>query len=280
MSSAGPEGWARLDVALVERGLARSRGHARDLVEAGRVRVDERPARRPALRVGPGAEVAVEAGDAYVGRAAHKLLYALDAFAPLGLEVAGRRCLDVGASTGGFTQVLLERGAREVVALDVGHGQLAAAVADDPRVLERSGVNVRDVAPGDLGDPFDLVVGDLSFISLTLVVAALAGQVAPAGDLVLLVKPQFEVGRVRLGKNGIVRSSSDRLDSVTRVVDAARAAGLRALDVRASPLPGGGGNREYLGWFTAGDRPAPARVDLAERIARLDSGPTDDTEDA
>lgn len=245
-----PAAGGRLDAVLVSRGLARSRGHARDLVDAGVVLLDGRPADRVAVRVGPDTDVAVDdASGTYVGRAAHKLVAAIDAFGPLGLRIEGRHCLDIGASTGGFTQVLLEHRAAQVVALDVGHGQLAVDVKNHPRVVERSGVNVRHVGPDDIDGPFDLVVGDLSFISLRLVWPVIAAQLAADGDAVLLIKPQFEVGRQGLGKGGVVRSSAQRLAAVSDVVRTAREVGLGPVHLRRSPLPGGSGNREYLGWF-------------------------------
>jgi 23S rRNA (cytidine1920-2'-O)/16S rRNA (cytidine1409-2'-O)-methyltransferase len=176
--------------------------------------------------------------DGDVGRGAAKLRGALLDLADVGpLPVAGRRAIDVGASTGGFTQVLLERGARSVLALDVGHDQLAPALAADPRVTERSGRNVRQVDPADLGGPFELLVADLSFISLTVVLPDLAALVAPGGDLLLLVKPQFEIGRERLASDGVVRSEQQRQETV----DAVRA-------VVPSQLVGASGNVELVLW--------------------------------
>ncbi len=251
-------------------GLARSRAHASELIATGQVRVDGIPARKPSVSVAEGSRVELTDPTAptWVGRGADKLTAALDRFAPAGLTVLGRNCLDVGASTGGFTQVLLHRGAGHVVALDVGHGQLAPVLATDPRVTERSGVNIRAVGtdPGsvrDLGGPFDLLVADLSFISLGLVVEVLAALVDPHGDLVLLVKPQFEVGRERLGKGGIVRSAEQRLQAVRDVVAAAAAVGLGLRGLIRSPRQGAGGNQEYLGWWTP--RTATGSSDPAER---------------
>jgi 23S rRNA (cytidine1920-2'-O)/16S rRNA (cytidine1409-2'-O)-methyltransferase len=248
---------ARIDAELVRRGLARSRAHAGDLIRSGRVLVDGGPAAKPAQPVAAQAviDVAGEPEDLDVGRGASKLRGALTDLAndlangpANGPAVAGRRCVDIGASTGGFTQVLLAAGAESVVAVDVGHGQLAAAIADDPRVIERSGTNVRDVGPDDLGGPFDLLVADLSFISLTLVMPGLAGLVRPGGDLVLLVKPQFEVGRERLGKTGVVRSQDQRLEAVASVEDAALEAGLTVRGVVPSRTVGGTGNIEFFVW--------------------------------
>ncbi len=252
----------RLDVELVRRGLARSRGQARELVDSGLVLLDGRVAAKSAIPVAEGQDLSVTGGaETWVSRAAYKLLAALEAFGPRGLTVQGRRCLDVGASTGGFTQVLLRHGAEHVIALDVGHGQLGPEVATDPRVTERSGVNVRGVQPQDLGGPADLVVADLSFISLQVVLGVLATLTAPDGDVVVLVKPQFEVGRDRLGHGGVVRSASERARAIVEVATVAEASGLHPLDVRTSPLRGTTGNGEYLlGWTPrAGEGLAPDR---------------------
>jgi 23S rRNA (cytidine1920-2'-O)/16S rRNA (cytidine1409-2'-O)-methyltransferase len=246
-----PAQTSRLDAELVRRGLARSRAHAQDLVRADKVLLDGRVAGKPSLPVGPHADVRVEQdGPVWVGRAAYKLVAALDAFGPQGLQVTGRRCLDVGASTGGFTQVLLHRGAHSVVAVDVGHDQLADAVRRDPRVRSVEGRSVRDLSVEEIGAPAGLVVVDLSFISLRLVLGRIATLVVPDGDLVVLVKPQFEVGRARLGKGGIVRRGRDRADALRGVCAAATEAGLGILALLPSPLRGSEGNAEYLGWMT------------------------------
>lgn len=187
-----------------------------------------------------------------MGRAAYKLEHAFDAWAARGLSADGRRCLDVGASTGGFTQVLLSRGAAHVVALDVGHDQLVPELRAHPRVTERSGTSIRDVTVEDLGGTFELVVGDLSFISLTLVLAPIAALAAPGADVVLLVKPQFEVGRGRLSKNGIVTDPRHRRQALTDVLAAAEAAGLGVNGLERSPISGGEGNTEYLLWAKSG----------------------------
>jgi 23S rRNA (cytidine1920-2'-O)/16S rRNA (cytidine1409-2'-O)-methyltransferase len=254
---------ARVDAELVRRGLARSRGQATELIRAGRVRVDGTPALKPAQPVEPDTPIDIErlSTDADVGRGAAKLRLALadlaegpnpaDPPARRGwrpLVIAGRRAIDVGASTGGFTQVLLEAGASSVLALDVGHGQLARSIADDPRVDERSGVNVRQVDVAELGGPFDLLVADLSFISLTVVMPALAALAAPGADLLLLVKPQFEIGRDRLGADGVVRSEQQRQEAVDAVRTAAQRSGLSVLRVVASGLTGASGNVEYFLW--------------------------------
>jgi 23S rRNA (cytidine1920-2'-O)/16S rRNA (cytidine1409-2'-O)-methyltransferase len=243
----------RLDTELVRRGLARSRRQARELVAQGAVLVDGRPATKPSAAVDRGTliDLAVKP-ERWVGRAAYKLLAALDQFE---LDVTDRRCLDVGASTGGFTQVLLEAGARHVTALDVGHGQLDAELAADPRVEERSGTNIRDVRPGDLGDPFDGIVADLSFISLRLVLPVLQPLMTPEADAVLLVKPQFEVGRERLARTGVVTSPNERQRALDEVLEAATAAGFDQRGLAPSPLRGATGNEEYLLWVTTGLRP-------------------------
>ncbi|HET7305844.1 MAG TPA: TlyA family RNA methyltransferase [Segeticoccus sp.] len=241
----------RLDLELVRRGLARSRGEARELLRAGAVTVDGRTETKAARGTTERARVRVDRTEQgqWVGRAAYKLVAALDRF---GIEPRGRRCVDVGASTGGFTQVLLDRGAAHVVAVDVGHGQLATQVAADERVDERSGTNVRDLRAADVGGPADLVVVDLSFISLRLVLTRLAELTAPDGDLVVLVKPQFEVGRERLGKGGVVRAPGDRRAAVAGVAAAAAESRLHVVDGCPSPVAGGSGNREYLLWIRPG----------------------------
>lgn len=260
----------RADLALVERGLARSRAQARDLITAGVVEVDGRGLDKPAARVTPAQEIRVTAaGERWVGRGAEKLLAALETFGPEGLTVAGRHALDAGASTGGFTQVLLRGGTTSVVALDVGHGQLAPEVAGDPRVRDLSGRSVRGLTAGDLGGPVDLVVADLSFISLALVMADLARVCQPGADLVVLVKPQFEVGRTRLGKNGVVRDPRDQRDAIRAVARAAADAGLAVRGLIDSPLLGGHGNREFLLWLAADETVGWTWQALCERVDRL-----------
>jgi 23S rRNA (cytidine1920-2'-O)/16S rRNA (cytidine1409-2'-O)-methyltransferase len=242
---------SRLDVELVRRGLARSRGQARELVEGGQVEVAGQRATKTAQRVDADSAIEVRApGPQWVSRAAYKLVGALEEFGPHGLVVSGRRCLDVGASTGGFTQVLLHHGAAGVVALDVGHGQLVPELAADPRVDDRSRTTIRGLLPADIGGPVDLLVADLSFISLTLVLDTCAGLLGDGADAVVLVKPQFEVGRERLGKGGVVRDQGDRAWAVTEVARAAVAAGLHPRGLVASPIEGGEGNAEYLLWLT------------------------------
>ncbi len=244
---------ARLDAELVRRGLARSRAQASEAIATGRVTVDGKQATKASVRVGSDASLTVEGDGGYVSRSARKLIAALDAFE---LPVAGRLALDVGASTGGFTQVLLERGAREVIALDVGHGQLAASLRSDPRVRVVEGVNARFLDAAELArvsgvaEAPQLVVADLSFIPLGTVLPALVASADPSADLVLLIKPQFEVGRGGV-REGIVRSRELRQDAVTDVLWAARDLGLLTAGLISSPLLGGNGNQEYLVRFSA-----------------------------
>jgi 23S rRNA (cytidine1920-2'-O)/16S rRNA (cytidine1409-2'-O)-methyltransferase len=265
----------RLDAELVRRGLARSRDHAAELVLAGRVTVSGAAATKPATGVTTDAAIVVRDDPSrpdYVSRGGHKLAGALDAFAGAGLDVAERRCLDAGASTGGFTDVLLRRGAREVVAVDVGYGQLAWSLRQDPRVAVHDRTNIRELTPQLVGDPVDVVVGDLSFISLVLVLDPIISVTDPGGDLVLMVKPQFEVGKDRVGKGGVVRDPALRAAAVAAVADAARERGWGAVGVTPSPLPGPSGNVEFFLWLRRG----PAAVTDAERdaVVRAGTGPS------
>ncbi|MEU3083297.1 TlyA family RNA methyltransferase [Streptomyces albidoflavus] len=260
----------RLDAELVRRKLARSREHASQLIAAGRVTVGGATATKPATQVATSAAVVVatdEQDPDYVSRGGHKLAGALEAFVPRGLTVRGRRALDAGASTGGFTDVLLRAGAAQVVAVDVGYGQLAWSLQSDDRVVVKDRTNVRELTLDAIdGEPVDLVVGDLSFIPLGLVLPALVACTRPDADLVLMVKPQFEVGRERLGSGGVVRSTQLRAEAVRTVAGHASGLGLGVLGVTASPLPGPSGNVEYFLWLRAG-APAldPADVDRAVR---------------
>ena len=235
----------RLDTELVRRGLASSRTEAQQLIGDGRVTVAGAPALKPAFQVARGDDVAVRPPpDAYVSRAGHKLAGALKAF---GVEVRGRHCLDAGASTGGFCDVLLQRGAQRVVAVDVGYGQLHWRVRSDPRVVVLDRTNVRHLQPDDVPPPPpDLVTADLSFISLTLVLPALARVATSEGDHLLLVKPQFEAGRGRVGKGGVVRDAGVWADALARVVGEAEGAGLGLAGVAPSVLPGPAGNVEFF----------------------------------
>lgn len=247
---------SRLDVALAGRGLARSRSQAADLIAAGRVSVDGVVMTKSGARVSERSELHVEGADHYVSRAAHKLLAGLDAFR---VSPEGRLALDLGASTGGFTQVLLERGAREVIALDVGHGQLAEPLRADRAVRVVEGCNARELTPAVLADAAGtdeaptLVVGDLSFISLTLILPAIARVAAPAAELILLIKPQFEVGRQGI-REGIVTDPALAAESIGRVVECAAGLGFThgagRDGILPSPITGEHGNREFLAYFS------------------------------
>jgi 23S rRNA (cytidine1920-2'-O)/16S rRNA (cytidine1409-2'-O)-methyltransferase len=254
----------RLDAELVRRGLARSREHAAELIAARRVKVAGVVATKPATGVTTDVAVLVaEDPDRpdYVSRGGHKLAGALQVFGPLGLIVAGRRCLDAGASTGGFTDVLLRAGAAEVVAVDVGYGQLAWSLQSDERVTVHDRTNIRDLSP-ELVGLVDVVVGDLSFISLSLVLDALLGVTKDDGDLALMVKPQFEVGKDKVGKGGVVRDLDLRTSAVDGVATEAARRGWGARAVTTSPLPGPSGNVEFFLWLRKG----PATV-TEEQIA-------------
>ena len=240
---------SRLDAELVRRGLARSREHAVSLIAEGRVAVSGRAATKPATGVEPGTPVVVRTDPdepSWVSRGAHKLLGALDA---LPVAVEGRRALDAGASTGGFTEVLLSRGVAEVVAVDVGYGELAWSLRTDDRVRVVERTNVRTLTPEAIGGPVDLVVADLSFISLRLVLPALIGCTNDDADQLLMVKPQFEVGRERLGAGGVVRDPEHRVQAVLDVARAAADLGWGTAGVVASPLPGPAGNVEFFVWL-------------------------------
>ncbi|MBO9626003.1 MAG: TlyA family RNA methyltransferase [Microbacterium sp.] len=259
----------RLDAALAARGLARSRSHAATLIADGLVSIDGRPVVKASTPVTDTAEITVAGADHYVGRAAHKLIAGLDGF---GIAVDGRLALDMGASTGGFTQVLRERGARAVLAVDVGHGQLAPSIAADPGVVLVEGYNVRHMTPENLAESTgeqarpDLVVGDLSFISLELVLPAVAGIVAADADVVLLVKPQFEVGRTAV-RGGLVTDPATRADAVARTVWSAWDVGLGMLGILPSPILGTHGNTEYLVHLAPGRGSDPS--EWSDRINAL-----------
>ncbi|HAP89756.1 MAG TPA: 16S/23S rRNA (cytidine-2'-O)-methyltransferase [Arthrobacter bacterium] len=259
---------ARLDQALVARGLARSRTHAASLIAEGKVSSAGHILSKASQQVDDGKDLAVEhtEEDSYVSRAGHKLAGALDAFPAV--TVAGKRCLDAGASTGGFTEVLLRRGAAHVVAVDVGHDQLVPQLRADDRVAVHEGLNVRYMAPADIGGQAELTVADLSFISLTLVVLPLALCTVPGGDLVLMVKPQFEIGKDRLGRTGVVNSERERRMAVEKVANAALDAGLDLCGLAASPLPGQDGNVEYFLWIKR--RMTQELPKIEERHAALD----------
>lgn len=264
----------RLDAELVRRKEARSRGAAVAMIKAGRVEVAGFRASKPATQVDEGVSIRVRPVVAreWASRGAHKLVGALD---KLELDASGLRILDAGASTGGFTDVLLDRGAREVVAVDVGYGQLIQRIATDRRVRVYDRTNVRHLDPEAIGGRVDAAVGDLSFISLRLVLPALARCVRPGGWLLPMVKPQFEVGKDRIGHGGVVRSPQLRAETVRAVVDAALDLGLSCTGVTASPLPGPNGNVEYfLRLVSDGGAAAPTGQDTESMIAiAIEEGP-------
>jgi 23S rRNA (cytidine1920-2'-O)/16S rRNA (cytidine1409-2'-O)-methyltransferase len=233
----------RLDQALVERGLVESRQKAQMLIRAGEVRLDGVVAEQADQRVAPDAEVELAARPRFVGRGGEKLAGALD---DLGVDPGGRVCLDAGASTGGFTDALLQRGARQVYAIDVGYGQLAWQLRQDERVVVIERTNIRDLASLEGATP-DLAVGDLSFISLRLVVPAIRRLIAPGGEILVLLKPQFELGRGRVGKGGVVRSQDDRDEALSSFTEwAANEGGLQVIGTAASRVAGAKGNQEYF----------------------------------
>jgi 23S rRNA (cytidine1920-2'-O)/16S rRNA (cytidine1409-2'-O)-methyltransferase len=257
----------RLDAELVRRGLAPSREKAGGLIEAGRVKVGGQTAAKPATQVEISAAIVVEQpgdGPDYVSRGGHKLAGALDAFT--GLDPKGRRCLDAGASTGGFTDVLLRAGAAHVVAVDVGYGQIAWSLRTDDRVTVVERLNIRDMTPEQVGEPPSLAVADLSFISLRLVLASIKRCVTPDADYAMMVKPQFEVGKERVGAGGVVRDPALRAEAVRGVAGHAASLGLGVEGVVASPLPGPSGNVEYFLWLRAGAPPLD-EGDLAKAVA-------------
>jgi 23S rRNA (cytidine1920-2'-O)/16S rRNA (cytidine1409-2'-O)-methyltransferase len=253
----------RLDVELVRRGLVGSRGQAAEVVDAGRVLVGGAPATKAGRLVGP-AEPIVVAGAPrrYVSRGGEKLEAALDRF---GVAVTGRRALDAGASTGGFTDCLLQHGAAEVLAVDVGHGQLAWSLRHDPRVVVLEGTNVRHL---ELDEPVPLTVADLSFISLTTVAPALRANTRPDGTLVLLVKPQFEAGPERVARGGVVRDPAVHRAVLEEVVDGLAVHGIVVQGLMASPLRGPAGNAEFLA-LAGGSGPAVDAADLDAALAEV-----------
>ena len=237
--------WQRLDLTMLEAGLVETRSHAARLIADGRVRVDGTLADKPARKVPAGA--ALEVVDAQlVGRGGYKLRGALNHF---GLSVCDARCLDLGASTGGFTQQLLTAGAAHVVAVDVGHSQLDARLLADRRVSSHEGVNARYLEAGQFGEPFDIIVADLSFISLTLVASGLLAVAADDADLVLLVKPQFEVGKDHVGRTGLVTEPHLQAGAVDRVTSHFALLGWDLQQSVESPVMGGDGNREFFVWL-------------------------------
>ena len=253
----------RLDTLLAERGLFETRTRAAAAVMAGDVRVGDRPARKPGELVAPDADLAVAERPAFVSRGGVKLANALDEF---GIDPTGRRALDVGASTGGFTDCLLQRGAEAVIALDVAYGELHWTLRNDPRVTVVERRNARSLEPGELPWPPDLIVADVSFISLTKVLPAVLAAAAPRFDCLALVKPQFEVGRDRVGK-GVVRSGDDRRRALVEVGERMRSErGVAVLGYTPSGLPGPAGNRESFVWLAEAGR--PGGIEDSEAAAR------------
>jgi 23S rRNA (cytidine1920-2'-O)/16S rRNA (cytidine1409-2'-O)-methyltransferase len=258
----------RLDAELVRRELARSREQAADLIESRSVLVNGIPATKPATQVDAQTSI-VLAGkrDDFVSRGGHKLAGALDVFTEVVID--GKVCLDAGASTGGFTDVLLRRGARKVIAVDVGYGQLAWELRSNEKVVILDRTNIRHLTGEMVGDDVDIVVADLSFISLSLVLPALAAVSKSSADFLLMVKPQFEVGRERLGAGGVVRDPALRRSAVLDVAQSAYDVGLGTMGIAASPLPGPAGNVEYFLWLRRG---APA-ISEAELDTAIEKGP-------
>lgn len=241
----------RLDAYMASIGLVHSRSQAQRLIDSGCVRVDGRLVSKPSFAVGGRSIIDVDKGDDYVSRGAYKLEGAFEQFAGLGLQSPeGRKCLDIGASTGGFCDVLLRRGAATVIALDVGHDQLDARIASDSRIIEMSGVNIRDIGSDDLPYQPSLIVSDVSFISLTYVLPVIAKVAASNADTVLLVKPQFEVGKGHLGKNGVVEDPELRQAALNKVCDCAHEVGFEVRGTCPSPIAGTHGNNEYLLYAT------------------------------
>ena len=252
----------RLDLALVARGLAPSRERARALVLAGAVTLNGRRADRAAAPVAESDELAVAPPAPYVSRGGHKLAHALDTF---GINPAGQVALDAGASTGGFTDVLLQRGAGRVYAVDVGYGQLDYRLRQDPRVVVLDRTNLRHLQV--LPEPVDLATLDLSFISLCLVLPPVSALLAPQGRIVALVKPQFEVGKGMVGKGGVVRDPTLHAEALDRVVACARALELQFLGLTPSPIRGPAGNREFLALLGPTGEPIDAAAAIAAAIA-------------
>lgn len=242
-----PGAKTRLDVALVERGLAPTRERAQALVLAGLVDVDGQKVDKAGTKIAAGSDIRVRGNNnPFVSRGGLKLRHALDAFA---IDVAARIAMDVGASTGGFTDCLLQRGTTKVYAVDVGYNQLDSKLRSDPRVVVMEKENFRHLERDRVPDRLTLVVGDLSFISLTLVLPKMKEFLEPGGDAVLLVKPQFEVGKGKVGKGGIVRDETLRKDALAGVERSAREAGFETKGTVESPITGAKGNVEYLLWL-------------------------------
>lgn len=233
----------RLDVLLAEKAYAKSRAKAKELILKGCVSVNERVALKPSVLVEDADNITVTNTEHYVGRGALKLKSAFDCF---DLNVKGKCCADLGASTGGFTQVLLENGASKVYAVDVGHDQLAKELVDDERVCNCEGVNVRDLTPDFFSEPVDFMCGDLSFISLRLAMPPMAECLRNDGEMVMLIKPQFEAGRAALNKKGIVKNKKDHVRVLQELSDFFKNCKLALIGLEVSAITGGDGNIEYL----------------------------------
>lgn len=240
----------RLDQLMVDRGLADSREKAKALILAGAVRVNGQRSGKPGQAIGDDSAIELEAKLPYVGRGGIKLAAALDRF---GIDVTGKVCLDIGSSTGGFTDCMLQRGAARVHAVDVGAGQLDWKLRNDPRVIVHEGINARYLAPADVGEPADFVSCDVSFISVTLILPVIPALMSGEGEMVILVKPQFEVGREQVGRGGIVRDPALHQAACDRVRSAAESLGF-ATGIIDSPIPGAEGNREFLLHATRSNR--------------------------
>lgn len=257
----------RIDIYLTQNGYAESRNKASKLIDGGLVGVDGRTVTKPSEEIDESIphDVTIYEHDEFVGRGGKKLDGAMDTF---GLDVTGKRCIDVGASTGGFTQCLLMRGAASVVAVDSGRGQLHKSLLCDTRVTNIEGYNARNLNENDFGI-FDCAVMDVSFISQTLIIPALSGIICDNGFFVSLIKPQFEAGRQAIGKNGIVKKDKDRENSILRVVECAQACGLSLAGITVSPIKGGDGNIEYLAYFIKTNSAEQISRNLTDRIHEL-----------
>ncbi|MDK8363300.1 TlyA family RNA methyltransferase [Corynebacterium sp. UMB10119B.1] len=262
-------GRRRLDAELVRRKIARSREQARTWIIEGRVEVGGFPAKKPATVVEPDVSIKVDVDntDDWASRGAHKLLGALEHFEKLGFTVKDRTVIDAGASTGGFTDVLLRRGVRRVFAVDVGYGQLLWRLQNDPRVTVMDRVNIRSLTADMLSESANCMVGDLSFISLKLVLPALVAALEDEADLLPMVKPQFEVGKDRVGHGGVVRSAELRREAVVDVALFAQSLGLEVKSMVASPLPGPSGNVEYFLWLRKTANAQEQSVEAVEEMA-------------
>ncbi|MDY5589616.1 MAG: TlyA family RNA methyltransferase [Arcanobacterium sp.] len=265
----------RIDAELVRRHLARSRAEAQELIRSGKVFVDGFSVTKPARQINPAQAVLVRAdhSEHWASRGAYKLLGALEYLGDAAPTIAGVRALDAGASTGGFTDVLLRKGAAQVVAVDVGYGQILWRLREDPRVTVIERTNVRTLDPALVAPAPQLVVADLSFISLTLVIPALAAAAAPDASYLLMVKPQFEVGKEAVGAGGVVRDTRLHAQAIAQVIATATAAGLGLQAVAPSPLPGPAGNVEYFVYLRGGAPSQPASGSAEAIQAAIAAGP-------